>query len=365
MAAPSQAVLDAIITAPVTTVTSRATIYESDGVTPFIVNAPFSQGTVNVDFGRDERRTLDITFLNVGGTIRHPDRFNYDKIVKVWRGVELPDGTQWEAPLGTFYIDTIKSQDFPHNVTVTLRDGTKKLLQDKFAQSTTFTSGRAPESIIRALALNGGITLVNLPPTGLLTTRDHAFERGVSRWEAVKEIANAYNFDVYFDADGYLVMTPFQDPATTAEVFTFKTGEDGTIGAFDKKTSDARIYNHIVVTGTGATPSVFAEAENNNPASPTSIDKIGRRTYFFESQFMYTTAQCQAVADSFLKIHALEDYEVGISSLVLPWLEAGFVVRFIDPDAGPSEPDRFLLTDFNIPLKVGSMDSSAKRVVML
>lgn len=359
------AVLGLIVAAPVTQVTSRAAIYEADGETLWMPSPGFTQGSVSVDFNRDERRTLEITLENVDGGLRHPSLFDYDKVIKVWRGVRNPlNGDTWEAPLGTFYIDSIKSQHFPHDVSVTARDGTKRLLGDKFPTSITFSSGRSPESLIKAIAINGGVTKYNLPPTGQLTTREHAFERGTSRWEAVAEIANAYAYDIYFDADGYLVMMAQQDPASSPEVFTFQTGPTGSLSAFERKTTDTRIYNHVVVTGTGVAPNVYAVAENNNPSSPTSVQRIGRRTYEYVSQFISTTAQCQDVANKFLAIHALEDYELSLTSLVLPWLEAGNVVKFLDPDAGEGEPDRFLLTDFRIPLKMGQMDCAAKRVVI-
>ena len=347
----------------VANVTARCSIYESDGETLFMENVPLLDGSVSADFTRDERRTLDVTFDNVDGALRHPETFDYDKVIKVWRGVSTDEG-DWETPLGTFYIDSIKSQHFPNTISVTCRDGAKRLLADKFATSTTFKSGQPIETIIRTIATNGGIQRINLAPTGKMTTRDHGFERGVSRWEAITEIAGAYNYDLYFDPAGFLVLQPQQDPSTSPPTFTFETGLRGSLASFDKKTSDARVYNHMVVTGAGVEPNVYATAENNDPASPTRIERIGRRTYQYTSQFIHTTAQCQDVADRFLAIHALEDYELSLSSLVLPWLEPGSVIRFLDPNPSIGNPEIFLLTDLSIPLRLGQMSVNAKRVVM-
>jgi len=137
---------------------------------------------------------------------------------------------------------------------------------------------------------------------------------------------------------------------------------------FKKKTGSARIYNHIVVTGESgdaSTPPVWAQAENTTPTSPTRIAKLGRRTFFFTSAFITTTAQAQEVANRFLKVHALEQFDVSLESLLAPYLDANIVGEFIDPKGSPSDPTRFLITNLNMPLVLGQMSSTAKRITIV
>jgi hypothetical protein len=144
------------------------------------------------------------------------------------------------------------------------------------------------------------------------------------------------------------------------------TGPVGNIVNFDKTVNDSRIYNHIFVEGGSAeTAIVYAEAENNLAGSPTRIGKIGDRLYQYVSGFITTTQQAQDVADSFLKVHALEEFEANLGTLMIPWLEAGDIVEFIDPNPYPNQPERFLLSSFNIPLKLGPMSSTVKRVTQV
>lgn len=350
---------------PIIQVDSRASIYTYDG-TPVWEDVPIVDGSVSIDWNRDERRTLDITFQNESSML---DTLSYNHMIKVWRGLRVPQSIVaagwWEAPLGEFYIDNKSSDAFPHQMSVTCRDATKRLSKDKFGKATTFKSGQGIEVLIKAIAVNGGITKFALPTTGLLTTRDHSYERGTMRWTAIKEIANAYGYEVYFDPDGFLRMEIMQDPATMPAVYEFKTGPGGLVAAFGKKSNDERLYNHIAVTGEGSTPVIYAEAENNDPNSPTSIAAIGRRTYEFVSQFFNTKAQAQDTADKFLKIHALESFELAIQARVMPWVETGRVVRAVDPNPVEGDPDRYMLDTATIPLRMGKMDATMKRVVSI
>jgi len=92
---PSE-VVDAI-EASVVKVVRRVEIFESDGRTPWNPNSTddpgfqrLKDGTVSVNYGSDERRTLDLTMDNEDGLLR-PDFDGglwYDKIIKVFRGVQ-------------------------------------------------------------------------------------------------------------------------------------------------------------------------------------------------------------------------------------------------------------------------------------
>lgn len=364
----NQAFLDAII-APTTVAYRNVDIYEEDGTTPYYLGAPIVDGSVTVDGTRDERRMFDLNLDRIKGgeLIRHaPGAIWYDKVFKVQRGVITPDGV-YQNQLGEFVIDNIKEKRFPKYLSISGRDYTKKMLVSKFARATNFTAGSSPEELIRDMAANAGIFKVSLPVTGKTISTDQYFDRGVTRWEACKKIANSYNYDLYFDANGYLVMAPFVDPSTSPTVFTFKTGSpDGTIADYDKSSNDSQLYNHVAVTGEGAGQiPVVAEALNTQPDSPTSIDEIGDRLYEFVSSFIYTTEQAQDVADSFLKIHALEQFDINLNSLIIPWLDVNTVIQFIDPDPNPNDPDRFLLSSMSMPLGLGTMTAVGKRITIV
>lgn len=378
MAGPPPLALAAIL-GPSTSVTRRAEIYEADGITPWatLPQPGITAGSVNIDLSRAERRTFDLTLDNTDGSLRHyPGGFWYDKVIKLFRGVSyVEDGERktWEAQLGEFVIDQIREPHFPKVIQVSGRDYTKHLTTSKFARTTSFAAGDPVENIIKAIAQGAGISKFILPNRpDKVTGRAFLFERGVERGAAIKEIASAYNYDAFFDAQGFLVQAPFHDPVSSPIAWTFETGRFGNIVSYTKTTTDSRIYNHVVVTGEAADQiPVSAEALNLEPSSPTRIRQpgetggLGDRLYQFTSSFISTKAQAQEVADSFLKVHALEEFNIDLASIVLPWLTVGEVMEFIDPDPAPGDPTRFLLSTLNIPLMLGSMDVLGRRVTLV
>lgn len=369
--APPPADALAALLAGVTSVYRRVDIYEEDGETPWLLDVPAADGSVSVDGTRSERRVLDLVLGNPNNAIQHGvDGLWYDKIVKPYRGVyyldEDGERQRWEVPLGEFIVDDLTSQNFPHSITVKGRDYTMKLLDDKLTASTTFVAGQPIESLVRTLAVNGGISKFLLPSTGRLTGKDFTFEKGTTRWQAINDLAVAYSYEVFFDANGYLVMREFEDPATSPEVFCFTTdSETGTLVKWTKNTNQARIYNQIIVYGNtdGASLPVHAVAENRDPNSPTSIPRLGRtKSYEYTSSFITETEQAEEVASNFLKVHSLEAYTLGLESLVLPWLDVNEVVGFVVDGQPATDPTRFLMDSFTIPLRLGTMAPQAKRV---
>lgn len=357
----------------VTQVTRRCEIYQPDNTTLWKGSSDLGliDGEVTVDSSRDERRGLSLELDNSDNSLNlSPGGLWYDKVIKVYRGVRTSTGATWEVKLGEFLIDGLGQDNFPNTISISARDFTKKLMLDKFATTTAFAENQPVEEVIRTIALNGGIPngRMVLPLTGKSTGKKYTFDRTVSRWEAIKQIATDYAFDIYFDQYGYLRLEAFADPYLDPPQYTFRTGEDGNIADFTKSLNDGRIYNHVVVTGGAEDESTlppYAVASNTDPASPTAISKLGRRSYFYTSSFMTTEAQCQDVADKFLKVHALEQFDCSIDAIVVPYLEAGITVTFEDPQPAVGQPTKYLLSSFSIPLSLGGMPAQVKRVIQV
>lgn len=274
----------------------------------------------------------------------------------------------WETQIGEFMIDSLKESNFPDTVHVTGRDYAKKMLASKFVVATGFTATDSLESVISSIAANAGIPANKrlIPATGLTLGRSFIFERGVNRWDACKQLSEAHGYELFFNAQGMLVMRQFLDPSTSPLSYTFETGDFGSLVTYDKTVSDSQLYNHVVVAGEATdTIPVWAEARNDNPASPTNIAAIGDRYTEYISSFITTTAQAQDVANQFLAIYSLQEYDLNFSSLMLPWMEVGEIIEFIDPKAAETQPDRFLLSQLNIPLSLGPMTGIGKRVTIL
>jgi hypothetical protein len=236
----------------------------------------------------------------------------------------------------------------------------------KYKTATSYASGTAIETAIKSIAQAAGITKFLFPATGHSLGKAYFFERGVSRWEAMKKIADAFGYELFFDAQGYLLMREYLDPISAPLVYTLATGPDvGNLVTYEKNLNDNRIYNVIVVTGESSDagiPPVSAIATNTEPSSPTRVSEIGERVYQYSSAFITTTLQAQDVADKFLKIHALEEFDLNFAAINLPWLEVGEIIEFVDPRPNAGQPTRFLLSSLSLSLGLDTMSGNAKRV---
>ncbi|MGE0342551.1 MAG: hypothetical protein AB7O86_05745 [Porticoccaceae bacterium] len=353
---------------PSAIVTRRCDIYENDGVTIWMADAPILDGSVGVDMNRDERRSFELTLHNEDGDFASdPDGFWYDKVIKLYRGVRSST-ISYEALLGTFAIDRIASPRFPSETKVTGRDYSKKLIVDKFGEATTFTAATPVENAIKGILASGGITSYEVPTTGQTLGKSFAYEAGTSRWQALKEIATAFGYEIFFSIAGTFIMRTLTDPTTAPLAFTFTTeGALATLTDYEKATHDARLFNSCTVLGqTTTNVPVAYTAENTEPSSPTRIARIGRRSMPpYTSALVANETQAETLARAFLSVMALESYEIKMDSLVVPWLEAATTVEFEDPDPVSGAPSRFLLSDFNIPLMLDTMSANSKRVTIV
>lgn len=341
-------------------------IYEADNETIWRQQVPVTDGAVSVDMGRSERRNLDVTFYDDGSLGYGPGAFWYDKIIKPYRGIELDNGDIWATPLGEFLMDNIERPHFPNTISVVGRDFVKKLRLDKFPDTTTFASGLNIGTVIQTIAVNGGITKFNFASTAETLTANITFERDTERWQAMEELAQSIGFEIFFTSFGYLTFRPNVDPLTAPVSYTFSTGEEGNLVNFTKSTTDTFMFNDVVVHGSSQDNAlVWGRAQNTNINSPTRISEIGRRMKFYPSAFVPNNTKATEVAESFLAVSALEQFDMNLSSIVIPWLEAGDAVEAIVPDAAPGDPTRYLLANFSIPLGLEAMSGSAKRVTIV
>lgn len=361
-------------------VTRRIQIFESDAVTPWAMEdmqGRLISGDITVDSTRDERRSLNLVLRNNDGALKHdPDNgFWYDKIIKVYRGLKYYDASsvlrQFEIQVGEFMIDNIASPRFPKQTTVSGRDYTKKLLLDEFAVDTSFGTGQNVDDLVKVIATNGGIKKFRLSAGGITVGSAVDIQRNTSRWAAIKQICESQNIEVYFDNEGYLVTRPYDDVSTTVPYYTLSMEESKqNIIDFGKSSSDANIFNHIVVIGTSEEETVtgyrwISVLENNDPSSPTRISRIGRRTFVYEVDYITSQAQADDIAARLMNVKQLEDFDLQFQAVCAPWLEAGRVMEFVDPDETDSVPTRFLYSSFNIPLGLGTMSGVGKRIVIV
>lgn len=281
----------------------------------------------------------------------------------------------YETQIGEFMIDRISEANFPRQIQITGRDYSKKLDLDDFIYATTWQTGDSLETIIRGIIADAGIVNVNINtsddrgnPQSL--SGDYTADKGTKRLDAIKDLCTAYTLEWYFDFKGTFIVRPFLDPATSPTILTLKTGgTDGNLVSYTKISDDTEMYNVVRasnLTGGSGNEKWVVVVENDDPNSPTSTVRVGRRVYSVSSTGFRKKSQVQRFANAMLKVKALEAFELDFESLLFPWFEAGVILGFIDPDSDQNTfTDRLLLTDITFPLTLGPMSGTGKRVVLV
>lgn len=278
---------------------------------------------------------------------------------------------EYETQVGEFMIDSISHDFFPRHVKVAGRDYAKKIMLTKFANSLTFVAGTNIDTLVQALAANAGVTKFIPGAGGASLTSDISFARDDDRWKAISDCCTATGIEVFFDAQGYLITRPFRDPVSSPTTLTLSVAEaDANLTELSISSSDTSIKNNVIVTsenGDSAAAGFIYQgsAANDDPDSPTRRSRIGERTFNYSTAVATSDAQCKMIAQNFLRVMALEEWNLEFEALVFPWVEAGDIVSFENPDTSIGVPDNFLLTDISIPLGLGTMSGTCKRVTIV
>jgi hypothetical protein len=275
----------------------------------------------------------------------------------------------WETQIGEFVIDGINGDYFPSSVKVTGRDYVKRVVNSKVETAVSFAADTSLYTFVRAIASNAGIRKFRLANMTETLGTIMSFDRGTPRWDIIRQAAHAHGYEIFFDPEGYLVTRKFLDPTLSAESNVFSTGTDGNLATLTRSVNDTRIYNHVVVYGDPPSGEermpYYGVAINTEPSSPTNVDRIGDRYYSYASTFFTSSQQCQEYADRLLKLHALESFELSFTSINYPWMEAGEIARVIDPKAVATDPTKYLVDSITIPLALGPMSFTGKRVTIV
>lgn len=273
----------------------------------------------------------------------------------------------WETQVGTFMIDKIATPNFPHQIQITGRDYAKKLDLYKFPEAYLYPAGTDIADVFAGILYLAGLSSSKLDAGGQTLNEDLTCDQGSSALEAFNTMAQTYDLDFHHDPYGSFILSPVADPATSPATMTIKTGNpDGNLVTYAKGSDDSELYNWIVVPGEDGDGNAYYGEAKQPDGTTTSFDRVGIRVFIMPTIQATSDDDCAKYAKRVLAKRALEAFQIDFSALVFPWLEVDTIVEFVDPDADvDSFPDRLLLTDGSIPLGLGPMTGTGKRVAIV
>jgi hypothetical protein len=355
-----------------------------------------SDGNVDVDVDRLIRRTAELTILNPTGMFTprrakdidtdedgiadDPSLVGYvylNRLVKIERGVHIADDFHMYAPVGIFMID-IAEIIAERNMTVvnlTLSDLAKRIAKSVFTDSKTYNGNDTPvkyNKIIRDILEDSGINdrligsidpLNDRPESETQIDKKLTFERGQSRGEKLKELCDKWDIDIYFNPVGKLVTVDRRSnkPLPKNSVFTFSTNNPepgvGSIVSIRRSLSDDNMFNHLIVVGTKNDKSpITYQLRNNTSGSKTSIQRIGDRAKYIESQRIGSAEQAETFAKKHWKRRLSLEETVSIDCICVPNLEGNDVITIVDStftnlnDKNAAPGKTYRIKRFNVPL---------------
>lgn len=360
-------------------------------------------GTVSVSMENGTRRTADIELDNSNGEFS-VDVYNlwYGKMVKLWMGVYLSDGSPYYFPQGVFYVNSVEESNTPLQRTVSLHlidkwcflDGTmwgnldgiyivpigsniydaltKLLKTSRFTGENVDEAGEPQTNAVDPIMPNlssyyltktykDGETTYN----AIDTPYEIRMEYGKTYADILLEFATILGAYIYYDVDGRLTIEPTQDDIVDSSkpiLWTFTPNEQEFLSE-DSSHDFGTFYNDIIVIGyTTNGKQAKGRAQNKNTASPTAIQIVGIKTYPpYEDTAYYTDEQCNELAEYYLKRQTIKQRSVQISSAPMFHLRENRLIECVRPYT--MEKEALLISGYDLPIgTTGTMSITATSV---
>ena len=360
-------------------------------------------GTVSVSMENGTRRTADIELDNSNGEFS-VDVYNlwYGKMVKLWMGVYLSDGSPYYFPQGVFYVNSVEESNTPLQRTVSLHlidkwcflngtmwgnlDGiyivpigsniydalTKLLKTSRFTGENVDEAGEPQTNAVDPIMPNlssyyltktykDGETTYN----AIDTPYEIRMEYGKTYADILLEFATILGAYIYYDVDGRLTIEPTQDDIVDSSkpiLWTFTPNEQEFLSE-DSSHDFGTFYNDIIVIGyTTNGKQAKGRAQNKNTASPTAIQIVGIKTYPpYEDAAYYTDEQCNELAEYYLKRQTIKQRSVQISSAPMFHLRENRLIECVRPYT--MEKEALLISGYDLPIgTTGTMSITATSV---
>lgn len=363
-------------------------------------------GSVSVNLANGSRRKASVVLGNRDGTFDFAvNKLWFGQRVRISMGMTLPNGEDFYFPMGVFYIDNPSVLFSPGEKTATLS------LTDKWA----YLDGSLFGTLEAAYSVNAGTNIFSAIDSFLLMSK-YTYTATTNRSNMIDPVDAVYttyfNGKTYsaaksdgsivsdiamtstpyvitenrgstmaavilklnemlagwigYDAAGALRLEPSQDDIDDADkpvLFAF-TPENSVLISLSESAQTSAVYNDVTVAGQGLTDkAVWARAVNEDPASDTNINLIGRKIFVEEKADYWNTDQCAALARWYLKRKTVLQKSVTIECGQMFHLVENRLVSVKRTDKPGSPVEKHLIQGFTVPIgETGSMSIQAVSV---
>ena len=363
-------------------------------------------GSVSVNLANGARRRASVMLGNRDMAFDYAvNKLWFGQRVRISMGMTLPNGEDFYFPMGIFYIENPSVLFSPSEKTATLN------LTDKWA----YLDGSLFGTLEAAYSVNAGTNIFSAIDSFLLMSK-YTYSAASTRSEMIDPVDAVYT--TYFsgktysasksdgsivsdiamtstpyvitenrgstmaavilklnemlagwigyDAAGALRLEPSQDDIDDADkpvLYEFSP-EDPVLISMTESAQVSSVYNDVTVAGQGLTDqAVWARAVNDDPASDTNINLIGRKVLTEEKADYWNTDQCAALARFYLKRKSVLQKSISIECGQMFHLVENRLISVKRTDKPGSPVEKHLIQGFTVPIgETGSMSIQAVSV---
>jgi hypothetical protein len=331
-----------------------------------LVNPTVLGGSVQVDGGAPIRRqanSIELRLEEAVDQIRQGGWLNpYGGEFRLWRGLELADGSILEAPLGVFVITGAQLHRSSDGSTSATISGTDRAIRIQRARWDHVFQPQALSARSDALAA----LLADRWPDVQTDIEDDADTLGIAvytpdpdsdPWADAQKLASAMGQDLAFDRNGIAVsVSPVE---TTRALASYVTDETSPITELDRGITNDLVYTGVIASGQSNVGGARAEAWDDDPTSPTYyLGPVGKVPYFVTSPHIKTHGQAVKAANQQLTKLLGASETVGWSMIADPTLDPVDTVAVTDTASGTE--GLFVVDTIELPLLEATMTVTAR-----
>jgi hypothetical protein len=218
-----------------------------------ILDLDVDEGSVQVSVNRAARRTCSASFsVSRNANDLVPDT-SFDAItpfgneIRLYRGIEFPNGTREMVPLGVFVITRVDIEEASDRVRVAISgvDRSIKVSRNVWLEPYQVSAGALTDALTGLLQNRWPAIELSFPTLAVQVQQQVLGQNaGSDPWKDAVYLAEMAGYDLFFDANGLCVLQPFPSPDSASVVATY-TDDDVLLRVQRQDTTDDT-YNGVV-----------------------------------------------------------------------------------------------------------------------
>lgn len=339
-----------------------------------LLDLDISGGSVSVSATSAVRRTCQVTFSTERGSALVPDNgFSaltpFGNELRLYRGIQYPDGSRELVPLGVFVITRVSVKDDADGVEMSVEGSDRSILvaNNSWLNPYTVTAGSLTTALTSLLQDRYANVQINFPTIPEQVSQQVlGLDSDNDPWKDAVAVAEACGYDLYFDPLGVATLERFPDRDSASVDATYEENADAVLISLDRQDTVEQTYNGVIFIAEGSaidTP-LRVEVWDEDPTSPTyRYGPFGQRPIFLSQSAVTVYATALSSATALLSKYLGSQQSLSWQQIVDPSLDANDVIRIRNTGA---KVDRLVIIDaLTVPLSATEAMSATARTVRI